>query len=151
LEKAYLERELGPVDLDGLEIIGMDEFALHKEHRYATVIVEPTRKLVLWIGRGNGLKGIRPFFEQLGPDRCREIKAAVMDMNTGYRLEVQAHCPNAAIVFDLSHVVAKYGREVIDRFRVDRANELRSDRPSRRVVKVARWLLLKNRESLRPG
>jgi transposase len=41
LDKAYLERELGPVKLDGLEIIGMDEFALHKEHRYATVIVDP--------------------------------------------------------------------------------------------------------------
>ena len=42
----------GPVDLDGLEVIGMDEFAIHKGHRYATVIVEPTRKRVLWVGRG---------------------------------------------------------------------------------------------------
>jgi transposase len=39
-----------------------------------------------------------------------------------YELEVKAHCPNAAIVFDLFHVIAKYGREVIDRVRVDRAN-----------------------------
>ena len=69
-----------------------------------------------------------------------------MDMNAGYDREVQAHCPNAAIVFDLFHVVAKYGREVIDRVRVDRANELRADRPAGSVVKGARWLLLKNRE-----
>jgi hypothetical protein len=33
-----------PVDLDGLEVIGMDEFAIQKGHRYATVIVEPTRR-----------------------------------------------------------------------------------------------------------
>ena len=151
LDKAYLERELGPVDLDGLEVIGMDEFAIQKGHRYATVIVEPTRKRVLWIGRGRGREDIRPFFELLGPERCARLKAAVMDMNTGFHLEVKARCPNAAIVFDLFHVVAKYGREVIDRVRVDRANELRSDRPSRRIVKGARWLLLKNRESLRPG
>jgi transposase len=64
---------------------------------------------------------------------------------------VRQHCPHAAIVFDLFHVVAKYGREVIDRVRVDRANELRADRPARRIVKSARWLLLKNRTSLRPG
>jgi transposase len=64
---------------------------------------------------------------------------------------VRSHCPNAAIVFDLFHVVAKYGREVIDRVRVDRANELRDDRPGRKIVKGARWLLLKNRDSLRPG
>ncbi len=151
LDRSRLERSLGPVDLDGIEVIGMDEFAIQKGHRYATVIVEPTRKRVLWIGRGRGREDIRPFFELLGPERCAKLKAAVMDMNTGYQLEVQHHCPNAAIVFDLFHVVAKYGREVIDRVRVDRANELRADRPSRRIVKGARWLLLKNRDSLRPG
>lgn len=150
LEKAYLERTLGPVDLEGLEVIGLDEFAIQKGHRYATVIVEPTRKRVLWVGRGRGREDIRPFFQLLGPERCKRIKAAVMDMNEGYRLEVQSHCPNAAIVFDLFHVIAKYGREVIDRVRVDRANELRADRPQRRIVKGARWLLLKNRTSLRP-
>ena len=35
--------------------------------------------------------------------------------------------------------------------RVDRANELRDDRCGRRIVKGARWLLLKSRNSLRPG
>jgi transposase len=151
LDRACLERELGPVDLDGVEVIGMDEFAIQKGHRYATVIVEPTRKRVLWVGRGRGREDIRPFFTLLGPERCGQLKAAVMDMNAGYELEVRQHCPHAAIVFDLFHVVAKYGREVIDRVRVDRANELRADRPARRIVKSARWLLLKNRASLRPG
>lgn len=74
-----------------------------------------------------------------------------MDMNAGYELDVKRHCPNAAIVFDLFHVIAKYGGEVIDRVRVDRANELREQRRERYLVKSARWLLLKNRDSLRPG
>src|SRR5581483_11326292 len=42
------------------------------------------------------------------------------------------------------HVVAKYGREVIDRVRVDEANRLRHDRPARHLVKGSRWLLLRN-------
>ena len=151
IDRACLERELGPVDLEGLEVIGLDEFALHKGHRYATVIVEPERKRVLWVGKGHGRADIRPFFELLGPERCARIRAAVMDMNAGFELEVRQHCANAAIVFDLFHVVAKYGREVIDRVRVDCANELRADRLSRRLVKSSRWLLLKNRDSLRPG
>lgn len=151
LDRACLERTLGPVDLDGVEVIAMDEFAIQKGHRYATVIVEPTRKRVLWVGRGRGREDLRPFFEQLGPERCARLKAAVMDMNAAYELEVRRHCRNAAIVFDLFHVIAKYGREVIDRVRVDRANELKADRRARRVVKGARWLLLKNRDSLRPG
>jgi transposase len=151
LDFTSLRRELGPVDLDGLQVIGMDEFAIQKGHRYATVIVEPTRKRVLWVGRGRGRADVRPFFELLGPARCRLLRAAVMDMNAGYEIEVKHHCPQAAIVFDLFHVVAKYGREVIDRVRVDRANELRADKPARQVVKGARWLLLKNRTSLAPG
>ena len=151
IDRVRLERTLGPIDLDGIEVIALDEFAIQKGHRYATVIVEPTRKRVLWVGRGRGREDIRPFFELLGAERCQGLRAAVMDMNAGYEREVRAHCPNAAIVFDLFHVVAKYGREVIDRVRVDRANALRGDRPGRRVVKGARWLLLKNRNSLRPG
>lgn len=151
LDKAQLARELGPMDLDGITVIGLDEFAIQKGHRYATVIVDPSRKRVLWVGRGRGREDIRPFFELLGAERCARLEAAVMDMNAGYQLEVQQHCPNAAIVFDLFHVVAKYGREVLDRVRVDRANELRHDRRGRRIVKGARWLLLKNRDSLRPG
>jgi transposase len=54
LDRASLERELGPVELTGIEVIGLDEFAIQKGHRYATVIVEPTRKRGLWVGRGRG-------------------------------------------------------------------------------------------------
>ncbi|MEM9605132.1 MAG: transposase, partial [Pseudomonadota bacterium] len=58
------------------------------------------------------------------------------------------HCPNARVVYDLFHVVAKFGREVIDRVRVDQANRLRENRPARRAVKRSRWLLLRNPENL---
>jgi transposase len=74
-----------------------------------------------------------------------------MDMNASYELEVRRHCPNAAVFFDLFHVVAKYGHDVIDRVRVDRANALRGEVAGRKVVKGARWLLLRNRDRLGPG
>ncbi len=63
-----------------------------------------------------------------------------IDMTTAYELEIKANCPNAEVVYDLFHVVAKYGREVIDRVRVDQANQLRHDKPARRVIKSSRWL-----------
>ena len=72
-----------------------------------------------------------------------------MDMNTAMDLEVQHHCPQARVVYDLFHVVAKFGREVIDRVRVDQANQLRHDKPARKVVKRSRWLLLRNRGNLK--
>lgn len=144
----HLDRTLGPVDLSAVTVIGMDEFAIQKGHRYATVIVEPSRKRVLWVGRGRGRADVRPFFDLLGATGCAQLQAAVMDMNAGYAEEVRARCPQAEIVYDLFHVVAKYGREVIDRVRVDEANRLRHDRPARHLVKGSRWLLLRNRENV---
>jgi len=56
-------------------------------------------------------------------------------MNAAYLEEVRAHCPQTQIVYDLFHVVARYGREVIDRVRVDEANRLRRDPRARRPCK----------------
>mgnify|MGYP002682585362 CR=1 FL=1 len=151
-DKAYLQESLGPVDLSGVEQIVMDEFAIQKGHRYATVIVEPSSKRVLWGGRGRGREDVRPFFEQLGVEGRQRLKAVAMDMNGAYEEEVRYQCPLVQIVFDLFHVVAKYGREVIDRVRVDEANRLREDRPARRVVKTSRSRLIRaGRPVFRPS
>lgn len=151
IDKRALRDQVGTVDLSSVEVIGMDEFALHKGHRYATVVVEPYRKEVLWIGQGRSRESIRPFFELLGEAGCRRLKAVVMDMNASYEQEVRRHSPKAAIVYDLFHVVAKFGREVIDRVRVDEANRLRHDKKARKVVKTSRWLLLRNRQNVKEG
>ena len=128
-----------------------DEFALFKGHRYASVVLDADTRRVLWIGEGRSRAAIRPFFEALGPKGCARIEAVAvaMDMNTAFDLEVRQHCPKACMVYDLFHVVAKYGREVIDRVRVNEANRLRHDKPARKVIKQARWLLLRNPENLK--
>ena len=148
IHKSWLHRELGPVNLEGVEVIGMDEFAIQKGHRYATVIVEPGRKRVLWVGRGRGREDVRPFFELLGEQGRRKLRAVVMDMSVAYKEEVNEQCPQAKIVYDLFHVVAKYGREVIDRTRVDEANRLRVNPAARKVVKGSKWLLLRNKKNI---
>jgi transposase len=149
IDKAALVRQLGKLDLRGLQFLAIDEFALHKGQSYATVIIEPYRREVLWVGRGRSAEEVRPFFELLGPARCAQVKAVAMDMSKSYTEAVKANCPQAELVFDLFHVAAKYGREVIDRVRVDVANQLRSDKKARKVVKGARWLLLRNRETVK--
>lgn len=142
------KRALEPLDLSGIEVLAMDEFAIQRGHRYATVVIEPRIRRVLWVGRGRSREDIRPFFDLLGEDGCRRIRAVAMDMNAAYANEVRARCPHAEIVYDLFHVIAKYGREVIDRARVDEANRLRHDKKARKVVKTARWLLLRNRDNI---
>jgi len=143
-----LERQVSPPDLSRVRRLIMDEFALYKGHRYATVAICADTQQVLWIGEGRSRRAVRPLFEWLGPTVCQQIEAVAMDMNSAMDLEVQAHCPNASVVYDLFHVIAKYGREVIDRVRVDQANQLREDRAARQIIKRSRWLLLRNRDNL---
>lgn len=150
LDKHRLEASVGAFEPGEVRRLVMDEFALHKGHRYATVIMDAERTRVLWVGHGNSREAIRPFFEQLG-ERCQQIEAVAMDMNTAFDQEVKRHCPQAEVVYDLFHVVARYGRDVIDRIRVDQANPLREDKPARKAVKQSRWLLLRNRENLKDG
>jgi transposase len=157
IDQAALERQLEPIDLTGVRQIAIDEFALHKGHRFATSVVDAVTRRVLWVGCGRGREDVRPFFELLGPAGCAALEVAVMDMSEAYERETRAHCPQAAIVYDLFHVVAKFAREVLDRVRVDVTNRIaRAAGPNeatikaRRVVKGTRWILLRNADTLRP-
>lgn len=158
IDQAALEARLGPIKLDGLRQIVIDEFAIQKGHRYATVVAQPQSREVLWVGRGRKREDLRPFFELLGPAGCAALEAVVMDMSEAYEVETRAHCPAVTIVYDLFHVIAKFGREVIDRVRVDETNRVapaggpndERTRNRRRVIKGARWLLLRNRANLPP-
>lgn len=148
IDIARLARVLVPPDRSVLRYLVMDEFALFKGHRYATVVINAENRQVLWVGEGRSRKDVRPFFLWLGK-HCKKIEAVAMDMNTAMDMEMQKHCPNAKVVYDLFHVVAKFGREVIDRVRVDQANLLKHDKPARQVIKRSRWLLLRNRGNLK--
>ena len=149
IDHRRLARVNGEFVANDVRRLVMDEFAQHKGHRYATVVMDADRMRVLWVGEGNSRDAIRPFFKLLGPERCRRIEAVAMDMNTALDLEVQQHCPQAEVVYDLFHVVARFGRDVVDRVRVDQANTLRDQPAARQVIKRSRWLLLRNHHNLK--
>ena len=149
IDKAHLEAKLSVPDLSDVDLLAMDEFAVKKGHRYATIFVEPQRKQVLWVCKGRSREDIRPFFEMLGEAGRRRIRAVAMDMNGAYEEEVRAQCLFATIVFDQFHVLAKYGREVIDKVRTAEADR-QTSRADRKVIKGSRWLLLRNQPNLKP-
>jgi transposase len=156
IDKRSLEKRLGHINLDGVRMIAIDEFAIRRGHRYATLVVEPTTKRVLWVGKGRSGEDLRPFFTLLGKDRCSRIEAVATDMFPPFVREIRDNCPKARIVYDLFHVIARYGNEVINQVRVSETNKIAragslhdsKTRALRRVIKGTRWLLLKNRENL---
>ncbi len=156
IDQRALTERLGAMEdrLDGVRQIAIDEFAMQRGHRYATIVLDLARTRVLWISRGREQRALTGFFTALGPERCAQLEAVAVDMWAPYAAEVHAHCPQAQLVYDLFHIVAKYGLEVVDRVRVEETNRLaRADgsgktRAARRVIKGARWLLLRNRAHL---
>lgn len=110
IDQHWLERLHGEFSAQDARRIVMDEFTLHKGHRYATVVLDAQNMRVLWVGKGNSREAIRPFFEALDLEGCRQIEAVTMDMNTAFDLEVRQHCPNAEVVYDLFHVIAPIRR-----------------------------------------
>lgn len=60
-------------------------------------------------------------------------------MDMAFDLEVKQHFPQAEF-----QVVARFGRDVIDRIRIDQPNELKYDKPARKVIRQSRCLLLRN-------
>ena len=150
IHKQWLRREFSDLDFSDVRVIGMDEFAIRKGHRYATIFVDLETSRVLWVVKGRSAENIRPFFRDiLGENGCAQIQAAVMDMWEPYEQEVRHWCPQAEIVYDFYHIVSKYGREVIDRVRIAEVKKVEQDKSSRSIIKGSKWLLLRNRENIK--
>ncbi len=98
IDARRLAREVTPPDLSRVRGLIMDEFALFKGHRYATVAICADAQQVLWVGEGRSRKDVRPFFAMVGPAVCALIEAVAMDMNTAMDLEAKDRCPNIRVV-----------------------------------------------------
>jgi transposase len=65
------------------------------------------------------------------------LEAVAMDTSKAFEAETRAHCPHVEVVCGLFHLVAKYGREVIDRGRVDETSRIaRAAGPGRDVLRA---------------
>lgn len=144
----HLLETLKDPDFSQVETVVLDEFSLSKGHHYATVVLDPVRRQVLWVGQGRSREALRPFFEALGEEGRARLKAVAMDMNGAYEEEVKAQCPHAEVVFDLFHVVQKYHKEVLRKVRAQEVKKAQEAHEDVTVYKGAIWLLLSNKERL---
>lgn len=147
--------------------LAVDEFAIRKGHRYATVVMDLVKGDILWVGKGRTIKDFSKFFEAFSDsDYLSEVKAVAMDMNASYNTLVREHLPQAEIVYDRYHVQAQYGRDVLGQVRLEaakahkvKARELAKEKSSSETdaksekqlysrIKKARWVLLQNHDKL---
>ena len=148
IDKEFLQEEFGQTDYEGLRVLAMDEIAIKKGQRdYLTVILDYDSGRVVWTGEGHDKETLDRFFAGMTDEQKAGIQAVAIDMWDPYINRIRHHCPQALIVFDLFHIVQGYGK-VIDEVR--REEVRKAVGPMKRVVKGSRYLLLKNRDNLRP-
>jgi transposase len=146
IDKRRLEFEVGTPCYDGLRQIAVDEVAVHKGHTYLTTVLDLETGRIVWVGKGRTEATLASFFAELRPEQRSSIEAVASDMAAGFRTAVEKACPQAAQVYDLFHVVAKYSREVVDVVRLEEAKK--QDEAGRKLIKGSRYLLLKNAPNL---
>lgn len=146
VHKEYLKqlKDLAP-EPEAPEICSVDEFAVEKNHRYATLVIDTINKLPLYLHQGNAAKDFRPFFSEFSTKFYRKIKAFSMDQNASYSSVVRECLPKCKIVCDYFHMMKNYTDEVLDkvRGRAYRSFRLEGNHEAAERLKHAKRLLNK--------
>lgn len=76
LQKAIQEREV-QLRQEGYlpRYLAIDEFAIHKGHRYATCVMDLDTGDVLWVGKGRSKSDFQAFFEETDPSLLVNVMA----------------------------------------------------------------------------
>ena len=145
IHSSYLERHYSPPYLDGVENIGIDEFAVKKGHVYKTIVVDLDSGRVIYVGEGKGTKALKKFWRKVKRKNIK-IKHVATDLSTAFIASVMENCPDAVHVFDHFHVV-KLMNEKLDDIR-RKVYSMEKDINKRKVLKGTRYLLLGNGEDI---
>jgi hypothetical protein len=141
IHSSYLKRHYSPPSLDGVENIGIDEFAVRKGHVYKTIIVDLDTGRVIYVGAGKGTDALAGFWRKVRRKNLK-IKHVATDLSAAFIASVMENCPDAIHVFDHFHV-AKLMNEKLDDIR-RKVYSMEKDTNKRKVLKRTRYLLLGN-------
>ena len=147
IDKRALKRELPHPKDAPARVLAVDEFSVKKRHRYATTVIDAEEKAVLWVGKDRKQETLEEFFSLFGEENCSGVLACAMDMWDPYEAAVRKHCPQAEIVYDPFHIISAYGREVVDKTRIEELKKAQGKH--KEAYKGTRYILLSNPENLK--
>lgn len=119
--------------------IGLDEKAIRKHHRYATVLSDIGRSCVHEVVEGRTKEATIEMLRTLPETTRASIEAVAMDMWKGYRGAVGEELPEAIIVFDRFHVKAHLNKAV-DKVRAAEHRDLQAIGDDRLKGTKYKWL-----------
>lgn len=80
-------RRREPVDLTKLRAIAVDELSYRKGHRYLTLVSDLDFGRIIWGKEGKCSATLAEFFSELGPESCKRIEWAAIDMSKAARMK----------------------------------------------------------------
>ncbi|NCB01970.1 MAG: ISL3 family transposase [Spirochaetia bacterium] len=105
--------------------IAVDEFSLHKGHRYATVVIDWQTGEILFLEEGNREEQLHHFFDHVGRDWMKHVKAISMDMNAQYNKAIKTRYPHIKIIYDGFHIIRNFNDRIITELRRLEQNRLK--------------------------
>ena len=143
---SYLSRHYAPPSLDGVDSIGIDEFAVRKGHKYKTIVVDLKSGRILHVGDGRSEESLKRFWRRVRKKGI-EIKYVATDMSDAFMNSVRNNAPKAVHIFDHFHVV-KLMNEKLDDIRREVVSA-ETDEKRKKTIKGTRYILLANEEDIR--
>lgn len=152
-DKAQLAKYYSHVEVKGIRRLALDEFAIRKGHRYATVFMDLDQGRIVHIVKGKTNQAVREGFEYLrdrGGLDCVEMVA--MDMNAGWPTLVKEFLPKADLVYDLFHVMKNFTEDVAKEAKLETIRRAEGDaqKEQRRLLRGAEYLFVMREEALEP-
>lgn len=145
-EKEYMRAKLAKATPVAPEVIGIDEFSRRKGHKYNIVVSDLINKRPIWFeGPDRSEASMDRFYQWLGPEKCGQIRLAVMDMWKAFENSTRRHAPQAAILYDKFHILRHLG-EALDTVR--KAEYARVSDRKRRFIKGQKYNLLSHWQNL---
>ena len=147
IKQRAVRRGLARRQLVDLEFVCVDEKAVGHGHDYVTIVTGllAGKAQVLYVGDGKGEEGLNGFWQWLGPEGCRRIKAVSMDMGQPYQSSTRRYCPEAELIFDPFHIMKLINKAVDE---VRRQEAVLGTSVARETLKKTRSLWLWGEENL---
>ncbi len=145
IDKENLQRRYSKPKLKHVKYVAIDEFAVHKGHKYNTVVMDLESGQVLFVGEGRQASVLEPFWRRVRSSGAR-IEAVAIDMWPAYIEAVSSNLPQAMLVFDRFHITRILNEHLSDIRRDLYRKESNTDK--KKILKGTRWLLLKHHHNL---
>jgi transposase len=141
IQERAVKRGLARRAPEPVPVLGVDEKAFAKGHKYFTIVNDLVRNRVLFVAEDRKQSSLDGFWSTLSDSQLKGIQAVAMDMWDPYVNSVRSHVDNAddKIVFDKFHI-AKHLGEAVDQVRRKENRELRASGDERLKGTRYDWL-----------